>query len=134
VGKRLCGKKGGGALDVEDHADVEKSEWYAACSNAGTTKFPYGNSYDVSVCNGEDTKTAPTDVASLQGCNTKEGLFDMSGNVFEFEDACDGDGKTNECHGRGGSYFGSVDYLECKAVFPFYRNSREAYLGFRCCS
>jgi formylglycine-generating enzyme required for sulfatase activity len=34
VGKRLCGKIGGGPNGIDDYADATKSQWYYACSGA----------------------------------------------------------------------------------------------------
>ena len=42
-GKRLCGRIGGGANAFERMADPEASQWFAACSAAGTADYPFEN-------------------------------------------------------------------------------------------
>ena len=50
VGKRLCGKIGGGE-DIETNEDFyTASEWYLACSNGGATRWPYGDEQDSEKC------------------------------------------------------------------------------------
>lgn len=110
VGKRLCGAIDGGANAYEDYADASKSAWFAACSADGDNTFPYGDEYDGSACNGLDTgleETAP--VGSLATCQSADpawaGVFDLSGNVREWEDSCVDEVGDVPCHMRGGSYF-----------------------------
>ncbi len=43
AGKRLCGLMGGGPL--EQGSDLLETEWYFACSNGGSTDWPYGNEH-----------------------------------------------------------------------------------------
>jgi len=50
AGKRLCGKIGGGTVPKLALDDPEVSQWYRACSKAGTRAFPYGNTYDPMAC------------------------------------------------------------------------------------
>lgn len=137
VSKRLCGKIGGGENDFADFADPSKSQWFNACSAGGTLAYPYGSSYDPAACNGADKGIGSTivtgNLASCQG--GFPGLFDMSGNVWEWEDSCDGTGK---CRVRGGS-FADPDTSEahrCAYDYAFGNNTRDASfnsLGFRCC-
>lgn len=136
AGKRLCGRIGGGKLPAADYQDPKKSEWYNACSNEGTREYPYGASADGQACNGIDKNVNGTvEVGSLQDCEGgAPGLFDMSGNVLEWEDACDAEtGDKDLCHTRGGSYGDNQDTLKCRYPQPVARSTKLPRIGFRCC-
>jgi formylglycine-generating enzyme required for sulfatase activity len=135
AGKRLCGKIGGGAVPPLALSLVEPSidQWYYACSNNGKNEYPYGNTYDPSVCAGDLPTSPVTPVGSHPKCEGGfPGIFDMSGNVWEWEDACDDAGS---CLMRGGSIEHPAPVLACNYVKLF--GSRSAMLfdvGVRCCS
>jgi formylglycine-generating enzyme required for sulfatase activity len=135
VGKRLCGDIGGGPVPV---GYPERGEWYEACSAGGSQNFPYGNDYDPDTCNGEDKRFGTTlPVGSLADCQSSvpgyAGVFDMSGNAMEWEDACDG----TRCRARGGGSVFPSDWLACRDYFStpvFERLSGWGMIGFRCCA
>jgi sulfatase modifying factor 1 len=143
VGKRLCGAIGGGSNAFTSHADPNLSQWYRACSAAGTNLYPYGSAYQSNVCNDSQNSAAgTTEVGTLQGCVTKQygfaGIYDLSGNVWEWEDSCNSTGRIGICWLRGG-YFGNsvsgINLLNCDGGID--RDSRSvtsAGIGFRCCS
>ncbi len=153
VGKRLCGKIGGGANAYGDAANADASQWYAACSSGGKNTYPYGGAYQPQTCNGVDNDstgcsansscTGPcacttVEVGTLQGCQASEseyaGVYDLSGNVYEWEDACSGsNGQYDLCHLRGGTYT-SDDYLACGTGGSLGRFNRFEDFGFRCCA
>lgn len=136
AGKRLCGRIGGGANAYADHAKAAASEWYSACSNKGTSLYPYGSTYNASAC----TSSQPHSVGSAPAC---EGgfpkLFDMSGNVWEFEDSCNASAGSGDCCRVRGGGFGVVNAgntLRCDDVggLCITRSHREQTVGFRCCA
>jgi formylglycine-generating enzyme required for sulfatase activity len=142
AGKRLCGGIGGGAGDFADgFKDPQKSEWMAACTNGGTTTYPYGNGYVGGACDGKDythpNQTVPVGSAVVcRGVTAPYGaIFDMSGNVAEWEDACSGaSGSGDLCRRRGGSFKDGPGPLRCDADDGgFARSSADALTGFRCC-
>jgi formylglycine-generating enzyme required for sulfatase activity len=143
AGKRLCGAIGGGPTPFASFADPQASQWMNACSAAGTRVFPYGATYDPAACNGKDFPDggAARPVASLAACQGgTAGVFDMSGNVYEWEDACQGDaGASDVCHYRGGGFFTpgppTSANLECQGGATLTRQPGAAFLdvGFRCC-
>jgi formylglycine-generating enzyme required for sulfatase activity len=106
AGKRLCGKVGGGPNAYGDFARADSSEWYAACSNDGRNSFPYGNTYDGRYCVGPDSdpRGAVENVTQSPECKTASGIYNLSGNVWEWENSC---GTTAEygfvCRARGGA-------------------------------
>jgi hypothetical protein len=135
-GKTLCGKIGGGANAAADLADPLKSAWFNACSAQQTNAFPTGMSFDAVACNGENAKPDvwSTGVTTCQGGAT--GLYDMAGNVQEWEDSCDTSaGKTDACRVRGGGFdTATAAALQCDAPTKVSRGSQLGNLGFRCCA
>jgi sulfatase modifying factor 1 len=117
-------------------ADATKSEWYAACSGAGANVYPYGSVYQPGKCNGEDLAVHDAiPVGSASGCQgSVAGLFDMSGNVFEWEDGCDANyGPNDQCRLRGGSW--NDNDLQCSfGSTGTTRSEMSGNFGFRCCS
>lgn len=130
--KRLCGAIGGGP---EPFVGGTESEWFNACSAGGTKDFPYGPTYDGTACNGPNYgASAPIAVGSATGCEgAYAGLFDLSGNVAEWEDSCNGEtGGSDECRVRGG-FYGTYDLLMCGSLSHGQRMASDAVTGFRCC-
>jgi formylglycine-generating enzyme required for sulfatase activity len=104
AGKRLCGKIGGGPNPYTAYADPAFSQWFHACSNAGRNPFPYDGTYRPEACNGFNGPNGchhdpgvPAGTCALapvgsysqcQGVRGFAGVFDLSGNAFEWEDSC----------------------------------------------
>lgn len=107
--------------------------WEAACTAGGERVFPYGDVYDPEVCSGEARTSSPVPTGSMEGCEGGiEGLFDMSGNVFEWTDSCrpSNDG-LSRCIVRGGGYaqYGEENFMCSVSVeTPGFDGT-----GFRCC-
>ena len=153
VGKRLCGKIGGGANGYGDSDKADQSQWFAACSAGGKNSYPYGGTYEPQTCNGVDNDATgcsanstcggacactTVEAGSLQGCQASEsgyaGVYDLSGNVLEWEDSCmSANGQYDLCHIRGGTYT-SDDYLACGTGAGLGRFNRFEDFGFRCCA
>jgi len=113
--KHLCGKMGGGADAYSGFATATTNEWYNACSAQGVNVYPYADTYNASKCNGENQNAAAT-VSSITCLGGLPGLYDMSGNVWEWEDSCAAStGSDDECRVRGGSFQSSPDLLKCAA-------------------
>jgi formylglycine-generating enzyme required for sulfatase activity len=137
AGKRMCGKIGGGSIGFSDFDKADLSQWYRACSKNGTLRYPYGQTVDTKACN---TNAAginhAVNVKELPGCEGGyPGLFDMVGNVEEWEDACTGTtGSNDTCRSRGLSYiYGSPDQ-GCALDDADTRSATFPDLGIRCCS
>ncbi len=114
----------------------------AACTRNGNQAYPYGATYDGGACNGADYGDAGAlgagAVASCVG--GFPGLHDMSGNVREFEDACDESDAgplAGRCHARGGASNDTSGALRCDSdnTFTIYARDRFASnVGIRCCA
>jgi len=130
AGKRLCGQIGGGPNPYSNYAVATSSEWLNACSDGGAFTYPDGGT-SAEACE----SPTPRVVASAAACEGAfPGVFDMGGNVWEFENSCD---TTNGyCRLRGGS-FGQVNDgnpLRCDVAPSVDRDHVEANVGFRCCA
>ncbi len=136
VGKRLCGQIGGASNHPDDYADETMSQWYNACSSHGLNDFNYGDVYQPELCN---TEQAPTvEVGSLPACQSSvsgyQGVYDLSGNVAEWEDCCEGVSSANDmCLVRGGAIAADGDFRRCDGWGKSRRDVGLSLLGFRCC-
>lgn len=134
--KRLCGKIGGGSNAMSDFADVTKSQWYRACSGSAPFKYPYGATYDENKC--ATKNMLPTQPKAFSDCHGTAPpytlVFDLSGNIEEWEDSCDNpspDAMT-QCRGRGGAVGDNLD-ASCDIAHQTAASGRYDGLGFRCC-
>jgi formylglycine-generating enzyme required for sulfatase activity len=140
VGKRLCGKIGGGANGSGDFANASLSQWYNACvSDGANNAYPYGASFSPDACNGGDHGVGTTvPVGSMTSCQSSVlgygGVYDLSGNVWEWDDSCDGPGQSAYCHLRGGSFYGNAYTQRCDNSINTSRGVVIDHVGFRCCS
>jgi formylglycine-generating enzyme required for sulfatase activity len=135
AGKRLCGVIGDGGPTV--YASVEETEWGFACINGGlNTPFPYGESYDPTLCNSESGGAVP--VKSMPGCHGMvppfDQIYDMTGNVWEFVNWRDDPDLCGGTDPMGGSW-SSGSQASCAGpngfnacCFAFQQS------GFRCCA
>lgn len=152
VGKRLCGRIGGGSSPWRK--DTGASQWYRACSSAGANTYAYGDEYEPGYC----ADSGRLEVGMRARCQSTisgySGVYDLSGGVWEWEDFCDNTtGASDLCRLRGGgaqcvsvgNYSGCWKYdqeLQCGYDSSLTRNLHEyshssrylGYVGFRCCS
>lgn len=139
AGKRLCGKIGGGAVVGTEASDPLKSQWMQACSQGGTSTYPYGNAYSATACPNAQTPDGGGGKSANVGTNAMcrgsqapfDSVFDMAANVEEWEDNCSG----ALCPTRGGSAELNAVYTACADLSAQrYRNTDVGEIGFRCCS
>lgn len=138
-GKHLCGRIGGGALAQSEFAKASVDEWYDACSAGGTRTYPYGNTFDPTKCNGHDSGNSvlPVVPGKMTGCEGGyPGIFDMSGNVDEWVNACTptgGSPQNDVCVRAGGAFYQYQQDLQCSSEVPANRNDLSNTTGIRCC-
>lgn len=131
AGKRLC----------------TQEEWLAACQGAPPvddngdgsfaddlvegTSYPYGDYHDPRRCwdNQDRDKMRPVYTGEMPGCVSKDGVYDLTGNVEEWVGATE-----KEALLMGGAFDTSKDHARCyrpnDTFGPGYANPRT---GFRCC-
>jgi formylglycine-generating enzyme required for sulfatase activity len=135
AGKRLCGRIGGGSVDVKEGASSVQSEWYYACSQGGKTAYPYGDTYQKGKCRDDDptaTSAKPATDSACHGTNPPfDEIVDLSGNLFEWEDSCD----DIHCRIRGGNFVESPKGASCSAgLLSGKIADYSSGVGFRCCA
>jgi formylglycine-generating enzyme required for sulfatase activity len=134
--KRLCGRIGGGSLAVMYQTDATVSQWFNACSRGKTRVYPYGDTYDPNICAGPlaTNNAGPLFVAKQRGCEGGfPGLFDMSGNVWEWGDTCDPPGGNDFCRARGGAFDSGDNEFACDSYRLWKMTGAASDIGFRCC-
>jgi formylglycine-generating enzyme len=139
AGKRLCGDVGSGSVMPTDVNSAAADQWFFACSDDGARTYPYGSTYGPTTCNGGDANGGVQTVDAVEsfpGCvGGFPGIYDMSGNVREWEDSCNAAlGPGDNCNERGGSVNEGAAQLTCAATELGPRNSSNEHLGLRCCS
>ena len=141
VGKRMCGKIGGGTNGYDDFRNASLSQWYNACSSHGANTFPHGSTLNSSACNGLDyagTSYMTVAVGTLSTCQSSvsgySGVYDLSGNVSEWEDSCEGPDPSALCRIRGYCFLGTAMFLTCGDDHSDPRNAAFSSSGIRCCS
>ena len=121
-----------------------EAEWQWAAQNGGSENlYPWGNEYDPARCNGGQTG-GTTSVRQFEKGKSLQGLYDMSGNVWQLTESERSDGYNRYCILRGGAWyinpaspwyadqgpqqtrFGAKYLLACPEL------DRCATVGFRC--
>jgi len=150
-GRRLCGRiaptsSSGDGVPFDRADDPGVSQWMNACSSGGQSDFAFDAPINDMPCNHDAAGLGTTHaVGTREDCHAVSlgyaALFDLSGNVAEWEDACDrpvddaGAGADDVCRVRGGSYDSDVDALRCDDLptVPLARDAVDPRVGFRCC-
>jgi formylglycine-generating enzyme len=133
-GKRLCGKRGGGKLTLDQVPSASASEWFEACGGPKGQPYPYGSSHVGGKCNDASAgKNSVMPVGSFPGCTgVYPHVLDMVGNVAEWVDACDASNDGwDGCETIGGTF---ADNLSCSGSGLKHRDQKEPNVGFRCCA
>ena len=142
AGKSLCGAPDGGPYPFVAFASAAQSTWMNACSANGTQNYPYGNTLDASACNIStlDASVSMAPAGSFLGCQgSLPGLFDMVGNVKEWDNACSpsgADASQDSCRRRGAGIDdpGNPAAKTCGWDESDTRDHQSFTSGVRCCA
>ncbi len=149
AGKRLCGNMSGESVAFNDAVKSAASEWAHACTSGGKHAYPYGaalfagkcvdDAYDGVEKNGANA--SPEAVGAATGCTVMDHpqLVDMSGNVWEWTDSCEGTSPPEKarCRDLGGSFWDfEPNILRCASDHSpgHVRNLINKNVGIRCCA
>src|SRR3989338_6230189 len=106
-------------------------EWEKAARGTDGRLYPWGDKFDSKKTNSiEAAKDGPVKVGSLEKGKSPYGVYDMSGNVWEWVDAWDS--KKQYRIMRGGSYFDSEDMNKTISTLMSIPDDIHGYIGFRC--
>jgi formylglycine-generating enzyme required for sulfatase activity len=135
IDKQLCGGVDGGSTNAAG-AD---SEWLLTCTANGKNQGITGANFVPGQCNDQTANSQTTvPVASEPDCQSPEpgysGVFDLIGNLREWDDNCDTmSDRLDVCHVRGGSFGTSAAAPVCSETLYAERGSFAETVGFRCC-
>jgi hypothetical protein len=106
-------------------------EWRQACGGSARRQFPYAGRYDGMRCNGldrdiDEATVIPT--GHLNGCQTPEGIADLSGNLAEWTSS-----DRHSVGVNGGDYRSNLVELACDGLREYQPATIRATHGFRCC-
>ena len=141
VGKKLCGALSGDApVPRSSFVSAQGSRWFNACSSNGANLITYGPEAVRGNCNDFLTFTRTTiPVASKPACQSTvpgyAGIFDLIGNVGEWEDNClTTEGPQDSCKPRGLSFGIGAALPHCSSETYRGRAETSDTVGFRCCA
>ena len=136
AGKRLCGSVSGGP---SSSLNDSTNQWFMACSHGadGKHRYPYGDFFKPFACNVPEVDSgAAAPVGSLVDCvGGYPGLYDMSGNVYEWEDSCVPIPGGTSCMQRSGSFVDPAGAMQtCAYARSVGMRIVGNDIGIRCCS
>ena len=112
-------------------------EWTRACAGTRDRRWPYGEVFDGEACHdGAMVQTQGGEVVrsgELRRCRSPEGVFDLSGNLWEWT-AEPGPSGTRRGVLRGGGWNLSAGLGQCRARAVPAADYASAEAGVRCCA
>jgi formylglycine-generating enzyme required for sulfatase activity len=115
-------------------------EWTRACAGAHPRRrLPYGDVWEPHRCNtaewDDDHASIPVRPSGAhERCVSPEGVFDLSGNVWEWTSEPDATGTLRELRGGGARNAESLAVCEPNERLFLAPDTTEGLLGFRCCT
>ena len=107
--------------------------WFRLCAGddpADERDFPYGSAYVNARCNDHISGGGALEVTGARPmCRTRDGLYDMSGNLWELM----AEGERRGASWKVGAVTFRLDAAKCHAHFDVPEGFYAVDLGFRCC-
>lgn len=106
-----------------------KDQWMRACKGPEDFRFPYGNEYRTGACNTEGSLILAS--GAYDQCVSGFGVYDMSGNVFEWTSGSQWQNAVFGGHFASEGFASSCDF----GLYPYPVGAmgQMDYAGFRCC-
>jgi len=116
----------------------EADEWTRACQGADARPVPYGAAWVAHTCNSvqpdDDMNLFPVrNGGSFPGCVSEEGVFDLVGNVWEWTNEPNPDGRMREIRGGGSHNAEPQSICVINERLFMQPEASEGLVGFRCC-
>jgi hypothetical protein len=110
-----------------------RGEWENACRGTKNTKYPYGDDYRKGVCSDPSAADGQGQYPSgaWEECVSDFGVYDMSGNLWEWTSENYGGG-TKGLHG-GSAITDNQEAMSCGVPTMEDPGKVDNYIGFRCC-
>lgn len=107
-------------------------EWEKAARGSDGRVYPWGNDFDSAKANTADSEAGSTvAVGSYKSGASPYGVYDMSGNVWEWVDGWSGDDKKYRIV-MGGSFFDDSNKAKVYSALQSIPDDSHTYSGFRC--
>lgn len=106
-------------------------EWQAACQGADRMwSFPYAAAHEAARCNDHVSGSGAVEpTGARENCRTPEGIYDMSGNVWELTV----DGAKRGASWKLNAVMFHIDAARCDNFYDLNEGFADDDLGFRCC-
>ncbi len=107
-----------------------EDEWQAACHGPEQSRYPYGQSYDERYCPAQ--QSAPSRSGRFPACRSYYGLYDLTGNMWEWTSTPNP--QHSDFYFVAGGGWDAADNATCgMAKYSFYPQNRYPTVGARCC-
>ena len=117
----------------------EGDEWTRACQGQDARPVPYGPRWVAHTCNSvqpdDDMNLFPVRPGgAFPGCVSAEGVFDLVGNVWEWTNEPNPDGRMREIRGGGAHNAEPQSICTINDRLFMEPDADEGMVGFRCCT
>ncbi len=131
AGKRMCTEEEWVSACIGEPANDHNNNGKFVDGPVVGRLYPYGPFYEKDTCRDSEDKLngKPTKTGSMPGCRTPEGIYDLSGNLYEWI------GKSADDAAMMGGDFRTKTSGTCRRRAATYgAGYKNDTIGFRCCS